>query len=206
VHRPPRDTPRTAADTDLTNPQLRRGGDPNGTAARPTPLQAAEANHLRRTGRNLPAAMTADAGSSDIIRPALAVLPEELCHLIADAIGDGDLDAALTYYEPGAILAANAAAPAVGLDAIRQVLAGAVEAKLAYEVHVQRSLIVGEIALLAGRWSMRGTGRDGMPSAESGVVSSMARRGPDRAWRVVAENLTLDAAPAVAVTDSRSVG
>jgi ketosteroid isomerase-like protein len=150
--------------------------------------------------------MTADGANGDIIRPPLAVLPEELCHLIADAIGDGDLDAALAYYEPGATLAVHAAPPAVGVDAIRQVLARAVEAKLAYQVHVQRSLIVGEIALLVGRWSMRGTDRDGTPSAESGMVSSIARRGPDRSWRVAAESLTRDTAPAEELSDSRPVG
>ena len=116
------------------------------------------------------------------------------------------VDAALTYYEPDAVLADHGAAPAVGLDAIRQVLARAVEAKLAYEVQVQRSLIVGEIALLAGRWSMRGAGSDGTSGAGSGLMSSMARRGPDGAWRVVAENLTVEAAPAEAGPDPRPVG
>ncbi|TWP33207.1 YybH family protein [Leekyejoonella antrihumi] len=140
-----------------------------------------------------PSAVTADAGTGDIIQPTPATRSEDLGDLIADAISDGDLQAALSYYEPAAILAVGGAAPAVGLDAIRRILTRAVEAKTAYEVHPQRSLIIGEIALLAGRWSRYGARPDGTPTAEAGSVSCIARRGPDRAWRVAAQNLTPDA-------------
>lgn len=139
--------------------------------------------------------MTADTGG-DLIQPASAAGPEELCDLIADAISDGDLDAALSYYEPAAIVAVGTAAPAVGRAAIRQMLGCAVEAKLAYEVHVQRSLITHdfaqEIALLTGRWSTRGTSPEGDQLARAGTVSSIARRGPHGAWRVAAEILIPD--------------
>lgn len=175
--------------------------------AEPTriPPSAPEATQCRSS---TPAAwwlctVTGDTDGGDVIRPALAALPDELCHLIADAIGDGDLDAALSYYEPDAVQATDTEAPAIGLGAIRQVLAGAVEAKLAYDVQVQRSLVIGEIALLAGRWSMRGTDQSGVPRAVFGTVSSIARRRPDRSWRVMAETLIRDTGPAPGVAGER---
>ena len=128
----------------------------------------------------------------DIIAPPLAMRPEELCRLIADAVGDGDLDAALTYYEPDAVTALDAGAPQTGLDAIRQTLVYAVDAKSAYGVELRTILITGEIALLGGRWSMHGSGPDGTPTAVSGTMWSVARLGSDGAWRVAAENLTRD--------------
>jgi ketosteroid isomerase-like protein len=128
----------------------------------------------------------------DPIRPPLAVRPDELCHLIADALGDGDLEAALTYYEETAIME-NAGTPRqVGIAAIRGGFARVIEAKLAFEIEMVEQLVGDDLAQMNGLWSMRGRDASGSPVASTGTFRSTARRQRDGGWRMALERLTTD--------------
>jgi ketosteroid isomerase-like protein len=129
---------------------------------------------------------------SDPIRPPLAVRPDELCRLIADALGDGDLEAALTYYEERAVIE-NAGAPRqVGLVAIREGFARVVDAKLAFGIEMVEQLVGEDLAQMTGVWSMRGRDASGAPVESTGTFRSTARRQPDGGWRMALERLSTD--------------
>ena len=125
----------------------------------------------------------------DIIGPALAMRPEQLCDLVAAAVGDGDLDAAVSYYEPDALVAVTSAPHATGLAAITRMLSRSIDAKLAYSVTIEECLVTGRLALMVGRWHTDGLGSEGNRETASGTLTSIARRGTDGGWRVVVESL-----------------
>jgi ketosteroid isomerase-like protein len=127
----------------------------------------------------------------DPICPPAAGRPEQLCRLVADALGDGDLDAACSYYEPDALVRGPDAAPARGRAQIARNLAAAINSKLAFEIRVHRVLPADSIALMAGTWTARGTDAAGGAVQRAGTVCSVARRGADGAWRVLIEDLDI---------------
>ncbi|MBN9610467.1 MAG: hypothetical protein BGO26_08485 [Actinobacteria bacterium 69-20] len=133
---------------------------------------------------------------TDAIRPPTARAPECLSRLVADAVGDGDLDAALTYYEPHAVVCLPGAPPARGTAQITRILRRVIDAKLAIEVRLRRVHTVGSLALLSGRWVALGA-TDAIPTCRAGPVRSVARRGPEGAWRIVIEDLAEGTEPEI---------
>lgn len=125
----------------------------------------------------------------DPICPPPASRPEQLCRLVADALGDGDLDAACSYYEPDAVLHPPDGASARGRAEIARSLATVIDAKLAFDVRLDRVLLADSIVLLTGTWTAHGSDAKGRPTRRTGTLRSVARRGPDGAWRVLIEYL-----------------
>lgn len=123
------------------------------------------------------------------IGPPLAADPKQLARLIADALGDGDLAAALSYYEPAAVVALPGHPPATGRVRVERAVARLVDARLAIELDVARVLGVDEIALVRADWVARGVDPAGVPFVLAGTVVSVARRGSDSGWRVAAEEI-----------------
>ena len=134
--------------------------------------------------------MSIDSERDEVIRPPLASDPEQLCRLIADALGDGDLAAALSYYDAGAVLATADGNLVKGPQEIERALARTVAARLDVEVHVYRVLCAGPMAVVRADWTLRGSTVDGTGFQRLGAVRSVSRRGPDGGWRVVIEELS----------------
>lgn len=130
----------------------------------------------------------------DPIRPPLAFQPDELCHLIADALGDGDLEAALTYYEDFAVIENTGGHLQVGLVAIREGFTRVVDAKLAFGIEMREQLVGEDLAQMSGVWSMRGRDASGAPVESTGTFRSTARRQREGGWRMALERLTTDSA------------
>jgi ketosteroid isomerase-like protein len=119
----------------------------------------------------------------DPVRPPVATAPGDVCVLVADAISDGDLEAALAQFEPGAVAAALPGTAVA--DDLREVLAAAIAARRHYTVAVEHALVAGELALLVAEWHTVGT--DGDASGARSSVSTIVRRGADGAWRILCQ-------------------
>lgn len=114
--------------------------------------------------------------------------PEELHRKWANAFACGDIEAALAYYEPGAILMAQPGQLVEGHQAIRQALEGLLVGRPCFDFEFQRSVETGELALIYSTWRLSGTGPDGGLFEFAGQTSDVARRQPDGTWLVVIDN------------------
>jgi ketosteroid isomerase-like protein len=123
----------------------------------------------------------------DAISPPRATRAAEACRLIADALSDGDLDAALVHYEPDAVVELADGTTLRGHDAIRHMLAASAEAKLLFGMSVEQALVGADLALVLGRWTRRGTDGDGRPVTATGTNCSVVRLDANGYWRVAVE-------------------
>lgn len=96
-----------------------------------------------------------------------------------------DVDGALEFYEPGAVLAPQPHEIVRGRNAIRQSLEQleAMESELTIEV--QEVLEAGDTALVVIAWTMTDKGGDGQTSGK-GV--NVVRRSSDGRWRILIDN------------------
>lgn len=116
-----------------------------------------------------------------------ATAPDETNELFEAAINSGDVDAALALYEPEACLVASPGEPVFGLDAIRVVLQGFVDAKPTLTMEPSAVLQVGDLALTAHAWKAAGDGPDG-PVELAGHATEVVRRQADGTWRFVIDD------------------
>ena len=113
--------------------------------------------------------------------------PEQLHIQFQDAFNRHDLDAVLALYEPEAVLA-SAQPPAVGSDAIRDAYRGFFAMRPTIELQTVVAHRAGDLALLHGKWVLRGTGPDGGEIRMEGKNTETARRQPDGGWLFVIDN------------------
>jgi ketosteroid isomerase-like protein len=127
------------------------------------------------------------ARGSDPIMPPVARRPEQACALLADAISDGDLDAALMHYEPGAVISPAPGVVLSGTAEIGRMLASAVAARQHYTVTPRQILDANGLALVTGEWHSHAA--DGHATGAAGEFCSVVRLGSDGAWRIVTESI-----------------
>lgn len=127
----------------------------------------------------------------EVIPPPVAHRPDEVCALVSAALSDGDLDAALTQYEPEAVTSPGDGRVVRGRTELRQMLAAAVAARRLYTVEVVRVLDAGDLALVHGTWRSSGTDEHGSPVRRAGAYHSAVRRSADGTWRIAAETIDL---------------
>ena len=114
--------------------------------------------------------------------------PEDLHHLFVAAFNAADTDALIALYETGAVLAAQPDASVAGTDAIRLGLDAFLSMKGRIVIETARVIPAGDVALLHGKWSLKGTGPDGAPVTMEGRNTEVARRQADGTWRFVIDN------------------
>lgn len=119
------------------------------------------------------------------ILPPMARRPEQACALLADAISDGDLDAALMHYEPGAVISPEPGVVLAGTEQIGRMLATAAASREHYTLTAEQVLEAGGLALVIGDWLA--SAADG--GTRAGRFTSVVRLGADGAWRIVTESL-----------------
>lgn len=135
---------------------------------------------------------------TEIIPPAAAARPDEACQLVCDALSDGDLDAAVTYYHPLAVIAPPDGPPVRGEVAIRELLRQAAATRMLYQVQAEQALLADDTALVTGHWTVLGPGAAADGNAiGSGRFCSVLRRQPDGTWQILAEQMTHRDSPAV---------
>lgn len=114
--------------------------------------------------------------------------PEEVHRVFVEAFNAGDLDALLALYEPDARMVPEPGHVVAGAEAIRGVLAGFLATKGTIVLTTRTAVPAGELALLHGEWTLRGTGPDGQPLELAGRTAEVVRRQPDGSWRYVIDN------------------
>ena len=114
--------------------------------------------------------------------------PEQVLASIVEGINTGNLDSLMSLYEPVAAFAAQPGNLAHGLPAVRSSLAAFVDMRGTLDLTVTRVLEAGDLALVVGKWSFKGTGLDGEPVTLTGRNADVLRRQPDGAWRFVIDN------------------
>ena len=108
--------------------------------------------------------------------------PEELDRLFAGAMNAGNLDALVELYEPQASLTPAPGKVAVGIDAIRDALAGFLDGKPQMTLSPRLVARVGDLALLTSKWEITMTDADGKPTRLNGQSVEVARRQADGNW------------------------
>ena len=94
----------------------------------------------------------------------------------------------MTLYEPDAAFAAQPGNLAHGLHGVRESLAAFIAMKGTLDLDVTRVLEAGGLALVAGKWSFRGTTPDGKAVTLAGHNADVLRRQADGSWRFVIDN------------------
>ena len=105
-----------------------------------------------------------------------------------DAMNQGDLETALSMYEPGASLVVKPGVVVTGTLALREALAGFVALKPTLTSEAHQVVEAGDVALYCARWSLRGTNPAGNSVQMSGGSSDILRRQPDGNWLIALDN------------------
>ena len=127
---------------------------------------------------------------SDPIKPPAARQPEEALELAAQALSDGDLEAALAQYEPGAQLVTWRRSRDDG--GVRGALACFIALRLPLAVRVGTVLRAPGLALVICERHTVGTGPDGEEVKHRGTGCAVLRAQPDGTWRIAADAWHLD--------------
>jgi len=117
-----------------------------------------------------------------------AETPLAAIELFAGAMNAGDLDAALSLYEPGATFAQEPGASVTGLPAIREALAGFLALRPTLSGRVRKVLEADGVALVVNQWTLAGTQPDGGEIALSGVSADVLRRQADGRWLILVDD------------------
>ena len=114
--------------------------------------------------------------------------PLEAVAQLVNAMNNGDLEMALSMYEPGASLVVKPGVVATGTVALREALAGFVALKPTLTTESQQVMEAGDVALYCSRWSLRGTDPAGNPVHMGGRSSDVLRRQSNGNWLIALDN------------------
>ena len=112
----------------------------------------------------------------------------EVVRNLMDAINKGDLDRALSYYEPNAVIVAQPGQLAQGTEAVRKALEGFISLKPLLQGSAHSVIEAKDIALFCSKWDLVGTSPEGNRVEMSGTSSDVLRRQADGRWLVAVDN------------------
>lgn len=122
---------------------------------------------------------------------AKANTPEELGPLIGEAISSGDLDGALSLYEPDATFVMPSQfgeGTVTGHDGLREAFSGFLQLSPVLTVKVDTTVLAGDTALAIGNWTLTGRDPDGNDIDTGGRYADVLRRQSDGSWLYVIDN------------------
>jgi ketosteroid isomerase-like protein len=102
--------------------------------------------------------------------------PEEICHLFKQYVAEGDLDSALSLYDPEAVFLNRSGEVKKG-EGLRQELAPLVATKAIFDFNIRQVSQSGDIAVMHTEWKVSS------PEPMSEYAIEVARRQPDGTWR-----------------------
>ena len=105
-----------------------------------------------------------------------------------NAMNEGNLETALSMYEPGASLVVTPGVVVTGTSALSEALAGFVALKPMLTSEAHQVVEAGDIALYCGRWHLRGTDAAGNAVQMRGVSADVLRRQTGGVWRIALDN------------------
>ncbi len=114
--------------------------------------------------------------------------PAAIQQEFVQAFNAGNIDGLIGLYETDASFVAEPGKVVTGTAAIREVLGGFLAMKGTLALNKQTVVSAGDVVLLHGEWTLRGTDPEGkafdMPMRSAEVV----RRQPDGTWRYIIDN------------------
>jgi uncharacterized protein (TIGR02246 family) len=113
------------------------------------------------------------------------IKPENWPTIFGEQIAAGDLDAALSLYDPEARFVSPTGEVLAGGPRIREVLAGLVERKAHMVGHVNRVVTTGGVALLYTHWSRTMVGPSGQPVEDQHESIEVLKQQPDGGWKLI---------------------
>ncbi|MBI1731678.1 MAG: DUF4440 domain-containing protein [Gammaproteobacteria bacterium] len=116
-----------------------------------------------------------------------ALKPEQCDPLLIEALHAGNVDDAVSLYEPNASFVTDSGDVVVGHAAIRKIMEGYLAAKARFVLEEVKSVPcgIGDLAVTRARWRASGTGPDGKPATFGGRSIEVVRRQPDGRWLFV---------------------
>ena len=122
----------------------------------------------------------------DPIAPPSARWPLEAAELVALAVSDGDLGAAVAQYEPGARLRPWADDHVDG-GSVQETMAAIMRLRLPLDTRLVAVLPADGLAMLVCERRIDGTGPDGRQVLLHGTGCTVVRPQPDGSWRIAAD-------------------
>jgi ketosteroid isomerase-like protein len=123
---------------------------------------------------------------SDLITPPAARWPAEAAGLVALAVSDGDLDAAVAQYEPAAPLLPWAGEQPSG-HGVSETLAVIMRMRLPLDTRLVTVLPADGLTMLVCERRIDGIAPDGAPVRLHGVGCTVVRQQGDGNWRIAAD-------------------
>lgn len=120
-----------------------------------------------------------------------AKTPEDTGRLVGEAITSGDVDAALSLYEPDAVFAIPKGfgeGSVTGHEGLREAFNGFLAIGPKLTASAETTLISGDTALVIGNWTLKGRDAEGNDIDTGGRYSDVVRRQPDGSWLFVIDN------------------
>ncbi|HEY7574458.1 MAG TPA: nuclear transport factor 2 family protein [Thermoanaerobaculia bacterium] len=114
--------------------------------------------------------------------------PIETVNGLTSALNRGDIEAALGFYEPTALLVVQPGELARGSRELRAALGRFVALRPTLRARAQRVVEAGDIALYMGRWTLQGTDPSDQPVSMGGESTDILRRQPDGRWLIALDN------------------
>jgi uncharacterized protein (TIGR02246 family) len=115
--------------------------------------------------------------------------PTEVVETLSRLMSDGDVEGALSLYEPDAVFQPSRDAPAVtGRPSIREALLRFVALRPTLTGDVVKVHQAGDTALVVNRWTLVGTQPDGEPVEMAGISADVLRRESDGHWRIAVDD------------------
>src|SRR5438034_9219778 len=105
--------------------------------------------------------------------------PSDTVDELTQAINRGDLEAALALYEPNAVLVAQPGHLACGTTQLREALARVIALEPTLRSEAQEVSETGDLALYAGRWTLRGRAPCRHPGGWGGRAAGTRRQQSD---------------------------
>jgi ketosteroid isomerase-like protein len=116
------------------------------------------------------------------------ITPLEAVTQFVQAMNRGDLETALSMYEPSACLVVKPGVVVTGSPALREALKGFAALKPVLTNTGQQIVEAGDVALSCAQWSLRGTDPAGNPVQMSGRSADILRRQSDGNWLIALDN------------------
>ena len=114
--------------------------------------------------------------------------PIQTVSAFVEAMNSGNIEAAVSHYEPNGVLVAQPGVLAVGAAAIREALVGMLCMNPKLRTLTQEVIVSNDLALYHSEWTMNGTGPDGVQVTLSGSSADVLRKQPDGAWKIAMDN------------------
>ena len=115
--------------------------------------------------------------------------PAAVLDLFVRFVHEGRLEAALSLYEPDAVMVEKPGRMARGTGEIRRALQSLIDSRVTLAIEVTQAITASDIAFVVSAWSVATSAADGTANPVSrGEGTDVMRRQPDGSWRFLVDN------------------